>query len=117
MQFYVVYIQEAHPSDGWQVEVNERECIVFEQPTTVTQRAEAASACSLRLDISIPTLLDDMTDTVEQVYGALPDRLYLIDEAGRVTYRSDPGPWGFQPDEFEEAIRSHLSQTRQLDQT
>ena len=31
VQFYVVYIQEAHPSDGWQMEVNERESVIYAQ--------------------------------------------------------------------------------------
>ena len=108
MRFYVVYIQEAHPSDGWQVDVNRSEGIVFEQPTTMTERVEAATACSLSLEISIPTLLDEMANGVDETYAAFPDRLYLVDEDGRIVYRSDRGPWGFKPDEFEDAIRSHL---------
>ena len=91
MLFYVVYIQEAHPSDGWQVEINEMEDVVFSQPATVDARTEVASACSLRLKMSIPTLLDEMTNEVDEAYAALPDRLYLIDDKGDVAYRSGRG--------------------------
>ena len=108
MQFYVVYIQEAHPSDGWQVEVNKREGVIFNQPETIAERVEVAAACSLRLDLSIPTLLDEMTNEVDEAFAALPDRLYLIDGEGRIIYRSEGGPMGFKPEEFEDAIKRHL---------
>ena len=70
---------------------------------------EVASACSLRLDISIPTLLDEMSNEVDEAYSALPDRLYLIDDEGIIAYRSGRGPMGFRPHEFEEAIQTHLA--------
>jgi len=56
------------------------------------------------MDISIPTLIDDMTNEVNEAYAAHPDRLYFIDDAGAIAYRSGPGPFGFKPDEFEDAI-------------
>ena len=89
--------------------VNERERIVYEQPTTLDQRADIADACAVRLDLSIPTLIDQISNEVDAAYGALPDRLYLIGEEGCIAYRSDPGPRGFLPDEFEDAIRGLLT--------
>ncbi len=107
---YVVYIQEAHASDGWQVPSNERDEVIYKQPTTMNERIDIADACSLRLDLSIPTLLDEMSNEVDEAYAALPDRLYLVDEDGRIAYRSERGPRGFKPDEFEQAITSQLAQ-------
>lgn len=100
----MVYIQEAHPTDGWQVESNEREGITYAQPTTFDEREAVAEACVLHLNLSIPALIDDMENTVDRAYAALPDRLYLVDAAGRIASKSEPGPWGFKPDELEEAI-------------
>ena len=90
------------------MEVNEQEGIIYKQPRTMDERAEIANTCELRLDISIPTLVDEMTNEVDEASSALPDRLYLIDGDGRVAYRSEPGPRGFRPDEFEESIKSCL---------
>ncbi len=104
VSFFVVYIQEAHTTDGWQVPENEREGVVYEQPVTAGEREAVAEACALRLEISIPTLIDEMTNEVDRAYAALPDRMYLIDAEGRVAYRSEPGPWGFKPEELEAAI-------------
>src|SRR5206468_7455206 len=29
-------------------------------------------------------------------YSAWPDRIYVVDVAGRVAYKGAPGPWGFR---------------------
>ena len=108
MAFYLVYIQEAHASDGWQVGINDEQGVVYEQPKSADEREAVADACVLGLNISIPTLLDDMSNDVDRAYAALPDRLYLVGPDGRVLYRSDPGPWGFKPDELEAAITGIL---------
>lgn len=104
MAFYLVYIQEAHASDGWQVAINDEQGVVYEQPKSAEERQSVAEACVLHLDLSIPTLVDEMSNAVDRAYAALPDRLYLVGADGRILYRSGPGPWGFKPDELEAAI-------------
>jgi len=109
VEFFVVYIREAHPTDGWQVEANERDNVLFKQPTTVDERAEVAQACSLRLELKMPMLIDSMEDATDQNYYAMPDRLYLVGRDGRIVYRGAPGPFGFAADELEQAIERHLA--------
>jgi len=109
IEFFVVYIREAHPTDAWQVEANEREGVLFTQPTTIEERSEVASACSLRLELSIPTLVDDMGNSTDLKYYALPDRLYLVGKDGRIAFRGAPGPFGFVAAELEQAIVGHLN--------
>lgn len=107
VEFFVVYIQEAHPTDGWQVPINVDEAVLFEQPTTHEEREHVAESCALHLDLQIPTLIDDIENSTDLAYSALPDRLYLIGSDGRIVYRSGPGPMGFRPDELEAAIDSY----------
>ena len=104
MAFLLVYIQEAHPSDGWQVPQNLEQDIVIDQARTEEERGAAAEACALNLRLALPMALDDMANTVDEAYAALPDRLYLVDADGIVRYRSEPGPWGFDMDAWERAI-------------
>ncbi len=104
----MVYIREAHPTDGWQVEDNERDVVYFPQPKTLGDRVAVADACALRLELSIPTLIDDMENSTDQKYYALPDRLYLIGRDGTIAYRGAPGPWGFVAAELEKAIEGYL---------
>jgi hypothetical protein len=107
--FFVVYIREAHPEDGWVLEDNRDEGIELVDPTTLAERVEAAQACALRLRTRIPMLLDDVDDAVASAYGGWPDRLYLIGRDGRVAFRGDVGPFGFKPEELAAAIDAELS--------
>ena len=101
----MVYIQEAHPTDLWQMPVNEREGVLFASPRTADERQETASACVRKLGLKIPALVDGITNTTERSYTGWPDRLYLIDRGGRVLYKSAPGPFGFHPSALEQALR------------
>jgi type I thyroxine 5'-deiodinase len=90
------------------VESNESEGVLFEQPTTLGARSEIAQVCALKLELSIPTLIDDMENSTDRKYYALPDRLYLVGRDGRVAYRGGPGPFGFAAAELERAIEEYL---------
>jgi hypothetical protein len=84
--------------------------VLYKQPTTFVERTEIASACALRLDLSIPTLIDDLANSTDLKYYALPDRLYLIGRDGRIAYRGAPGPFGFVAMELEQAIERYLAE-------
>ena len=78
--------------------------VVFQQPTTMDERAEVAEACVLRLNLAMPTLLDSIDNEVDVAYSALPERLYVVDADGQIAWRCGMGPWGFDPDGWEKAI-------------
>ena len=94
---YVVYIEEAHASDVWQLPVNERQNVVFAAPKSLEERYGIASSCVRKLNIKMPAVVDSFDDAVERAYTGWPDRLYVIDRDGRVAYKSAPGPYGFRP--------------------
>lgn len=97
MEFFLVYIREAHPSDGWAMKQNEQQGINIKDPKTLDERAQvAATACSL-LKIKLPCLVDTMDDTANKAYGAWPDRLYIVDRDGKIAVAGGPGPGGFPP--------------------
>ena len=106
--FFIVYIREAHPADGWVLAENRREEITLADPTSLDERAAAAEACVVRLETRIPVLLDDVDDAVALAYGGWPDRLYLIDRDGRVAFQGELGPDGFKPEELATAIYSNV---------
>ena len=107
----MIYIREAHPTDEWLVESNEQDNVLYAQPTTLAERTDVASACALRLDLTVPILIDDLENSTDQQYYALPDRLYLIGRDGRIVYRGMPGPFGFIVAELERAIERYLAET------
>ena len=100
----MVYITEAHPTDVWQSESNIKDKIVFASPHSEEERGFVAGACVRKLGIEIPAVLDEFGNSTESAYTAWPDRLYLIDAAGRVAYKSRPGPFGFSADQLKAAI-------------
>ena len=118
VQFLVIYIEEAHPVDGWwfgnnfmgrllKMKRSKAAMDIFD-PRSMEERQLIAQRCALMLDYEIPTLVDGIDNAVNWAYAALPTRLYLIGLDGRVEYASTPGPWGFKPSQLEKAIRQTL---------
>lgn len=108
VDFHIVYVREAHPSDGWQVNANKKQGIEIEEPKTEKERHEVANLCKDKLKISIPIIVDSMDNKVEIAYAAWPDRIYIIGKDGIIRYQGKPGPAGFKPTEAEEALKKIL---------
>lgn len=94
--------------DIWQMQSNVKERVLFRSPTTDRERENIASSCVRKLHIAIPALVDSINNRVEQDYTGWPDRLYLIGTDGRVRFKSEPGPFGFNPKGLAAALRTSL---------
>ena len=110
VEFFIVYIQEAHPTDGRQTDKNIDEVILYRQHRSFEERAEVAQSCSLALDLTIPVLVEEMSDSTDDAYGAAPERLYFIARDGTVAYRGGVGPHFFDINEWQAAIQMYLRQ-------
>jgi alkylhydroperoxidase family enzyme len=86
------------------MESNDKVGVSIAQPQTDEERAKVAHSCSARLEISMPLLVDTLDDRVGHAYSGMPDRLYVIDTAGRVVYQAGRGPFGFKPGEMEQSL-------------
>jgi hypothetical protein len=104
-----VYIEEAHPTDLWQLPSNIKDGVLFESPRTDQDRIDVAAACILRLAVKIPALLDGIDNRIERAYTGWPDRLYIIGTDGRIYYKSAPGPFGFSTKELEASLKRLMS--------
>jgi len=102
--FVMVYVREAHPTDGWSMESNDRVGVSIRQPRSYDERVAVAQACSARLGLGFPMLVDTIDDAVGSQYSGMPSRLYLLDRQGKVAYKSGRGPFGFKPAELEQAL-------------
>jgi peroxiredoxin len=102
--FLAVYITEAHPSDVWQMQNNIEDNVVFSSPRNEEERASVAGTCMRKLGIKFPAVLDEFGNSTEKNYTAWPDRIYLIDQQGRVAYKSMPGPFGFHTRDLATAL-------------
>jgi hypothetical protein len=104
--FLLVYVREAHALDEWVTPDNERDGVGVLQPRTIAGRLDAAASLCDRLDLRMPAVTDDVDDRVATAYGAWPDRLYVLDEAGVVVHKSAVGPFGFRPADVREVLVS-----------
>lgn len=99
-----MYVREAHPTDGWRMESNDRAGVALAQPTDKAGRIGAATQCCARLEMKMPVLVDEIDDRVGNAYSGMPDRLYVIDRDGRVVYKGGRGPFGYKPGEMEQSL-------------
>ncbi|MCI0357503.1 MAG: deiodinase family protein [Planctomycetaceae bacterium] len=111
--FLMVYVREAHPTDGWAMKANERAGVAFAQPKTLAERVAVCDQFCQRLRATLPVAVDDVGDEVGHAYSGMPARLYLIDAAGKVAYKSGRGPFGFKVGELEQALVMALIGTAQ----
>jgi Iodothyronine deiodinase len=102
--FYIVYIQEAHPVDAWQLYDNIKDDVLLASTKTDDERFNAAGLCVRNLGIELPAVIDDADNHVERAYTGWPDRLYVIDTDGKIAHKSTAGPFGFKPAEVEDRV-------------
>lgn len=106
--FLFVYIQEAHPDDGWQLSSNTKGNVVFNQPTSWGDRQSVAKTCCKKLDLSIPCVVDTIDNNVDNLYAGWPERMFVVDGDGKIAYAGKRGPWGFKIKEAERALKKLL---------
>jgi peroxiredoxin len=76
VEFFLVYIREAHPGD----EVSAHE--------SYDDKVEAAELLRNEEDVEIPILVDDVDGSIHRKYGQMPNSTYIIDKSGSVAFRS-----------------------------
>ncbi len=102
--FVMVYVREAHPTGGWRMESNDRVGAIVVQPRTYDERVAVARQCGKLLQFAFPMLVDSIDDAVGTRYSGMPGRLYLIDSAGKIAFKSGRGPYHFKPAELEQSL-------------
>ena len=86
--FLMVYVREAHPTDGWRMESNDRVGVAHRQPQYVRGAGGRGQRCGKRLALGFPMLVDTIDDRVGAHYSGMPGRFYLIDRRARLPSRA-----------------------------
>ena len=84
--FVTVYIEEAHPSDGWAFKNN----VDISSHNRIEDRISAAKRL-LSHEPSFPVVCDTMREDANFAYGGLYERLYII-HRGKIAYEGGRGP-------------------------
>ncbi len=111
VRFLTLYIKEAHPTDEWQMESNEKEGVCYPQPTTLSDRVRIANDFVKRFHYGIPLYVDRIENPANRAYAGWPERLYVVDEQGRIVYKGKPGPFGYHPEEVEAWLEKRFGAT------
>ncbi|XP_063586618.1 thyroxine 5-deiodinase-like isoform X2 [Penaeus indicus] len=101
--FVLVYISEAHPTDGWAIEGN-----VFQVSNhkNMKERVEAAKRMVAMEPQDCPILLDKLDDAANKAYAALPERLYIVHE-GSIAFKGDQGPLHYKVHKVEDWLKAY----------
>ena len=99
VDFLTVYVREAHPTDEWQMKSNVKDDVCYAQPKNLEQRVAIANDFVKRFQFPLPFGIDDMNNRANAAYAAWPERLYILDETGRIAYRGGMGPFQYDPAE------------------
>lgn len=110
--FLMVYVREAHPTDGWRMTSNDKVGVAVAQPRSLEERCSVAGECAKLLKPAMPLLVDTIDDAVGNGYSGMPARLYVLDREGKVAYKSGRGPFGFKVGELEQALILTLLEPR-----
>ena len=83
---------------------NVRDGVLFRSPRDEAERVSVAGKCVRKLGIKFSAVVDSFDNQVEVAYTGWPDRMYLIATDGRTRYKSNPGPFGFHPQDLAAAL-------------
>lgn len=100
MSFFSVYIDEAHPKDGWALGVNKDDGVCIMRPKSMEARLKAAKLATDKYAQKFPTLVDLMDNNTCSTWEAWPERLYVL-KSGKIAFKGGPGPFGYDIDALE----------------
>jgi len=107
VDYKVVYVTEAHPTDGWMNGVAPQKFRHVAYAQSIEDRLRVArtfaEACGVD-DASV--IVDGIGDELERAYEARPERLYVLG-GGNVLWRCGPGPWEYDVAGLATFLRSH----------
>lgn len=102
--FLIIYIEEAHATDGWAFRNN----IDVKHHKSLSDRLTAACLL-LKENPACTVVVDTMDNHSSARYAALPERLYVL-HGGNVLYKGGIGPWYYKPEEVRDVLQ-HLQET------
>jgi hypothetical protein len=82
--------------------LKDKDDVCYAQPKTLEQRVMIANDFVKRFKFTLPFGIDDMSNAANDAYAAWPERIYIIDESGRIAYRGGIGPFNYKPEEARE---------------
>jgi len=99
--FLMLYIEEAHPSDGWAFDGN----VGIKDHENLEQRLAAASILTLQ-NPPFPIVVDSMKNEANHKYGGMYERLYILKD-DQIKFQGRRGPGGCFVSEVEDWLKKY----------
>jgi hypothetical protein len=77
----------------------DKDDVCYVQPKTLEQRVAIANDFTKRFKYPLPFGIDDMNNAATNAFAAWPERLYVVDENGKISYKGGNGPFQYDPKE------------------
>jgi hypothetical protein len=84
----------------------EKDNVCYAQPRSIEDRVAIANDFTKRYKFPVPFGIDEMSNAANDAYAAWPERLYIIDDKGSISYKGGNGPFKYDPKE----VRAWLAQ-------
>ena len=77
----------------------DKDDVCYMQPKTLEQRVAIANDFTKRFKFALPFGIDDMNNAANDAFAAWPERLYIVDLNGKISYKGGNGPFKYDPKE------------------
>jgi len=105
-------VREAHATDEWQMKSNVKDDVCYAQPRNLSDRLAIANDFTKRFHYQVPFGVDDMDNAANDAYAAWPERLYILDESGKIAYRGGNGPFQYHPEEVRQWLAARYGEVK-----
>ncbi len=94
---------------------NVKEDVCYAQPKTLEQRIAIGNDFTKRYKYTVPFGIDEMSNAANDAYAAWPERLYIVDESGRIAYKGGNGPFNYDPKEVRSWLAARYGEVKHPD--
>lgn len=99
--FVMIYVQEAHPDDGWMMKKNYE----ILRHKSIEERIEASKTLRSLLSEDITLYIDTIDNAASMAYSGCPNRILII-EGNVLTYQNGPGPTSYNFDDLRRSLQN-----------
>ena len=90
----------------------DKDDVCYVQPKNLNDRVAIANDFTKRFNYPVPFGVDDMNNSANDAYAAWPERLYILDEQGRIAYRGGNGPFNYDPKEVRAWLAARYGESK-----
>ena len=95
----------------------DKDNVCYAQPKTLAERVAIANDFTQRFKYMVPFGIDEMDNAANDAYAAWPERLYILDENGRVAYKGGNGPFKYDPKEVRAWLAARYGEVKHREPT